>query len=70
MGADLIEDKEPWMIESCGGVYQIKHDTARGYLAPKWYVQRMNDLSTSKRYYSRPSGAFTALSTGAIEWEK
>lgn len=61
-------EQAPWYIEYCGGKYEIKHDTNRDYLAPKWYVQRMNDLMTSKRFYSQPGGAFLALSTAGIKW--
>lgn len=61
--------EESWNIEYCGGKYVIKKDVGRYRLAPKWYVKRLNDRRYSKRYYSRASGAFLALSEGAIVWE-
>jgi hypothetical protein len=66
---DPNSDEESWHIEYCGGRYLIIKDTSRRRLAPKWYVERLNDLKVSRRFYSRPSGAFTALSEGAIVWE-
>lgn len=69
---------DPWLIEFAGCRYEIKRDTGREEEvrratgiphAPCWYVQRMTDLAESKRYYSRPAGAFLALSEGAIKWE-
>ena len=64
------DDTAPWRVEHCGGVYEIKYDSGRvGIHPPSWYVQRMNDLAESKRYYSRPEGAFGALRQGAIVWE-
>lgn len=49
--------------------YWIEKDTSRPRTAPKWLVQRVDDLKVSKRYYSRAAGAFLALSEGAIVWE-
>ena len=60
--------EEPWTVQYCGGQYLIKKDITRPRLAAKWYVDRLNDLRISTRFYSRPSGAFLALSTGAIQW--
>ena len=58
-----------WHIEYCGGRYRFHKETSRHRTAPKWYVERLNDARVSKRFYSRPSGAFLALSEGAIVWE-
>jgi len=60
--------EETWFVQYCGGEYQIRKDVTRPRTAPKWYVDRMNDLRLSKRFYSRPAGAFLALQCGAIEW--
>ncbi len=51
-----------------GAKYSIMYDSSRKYLQPKWYVQRWNDLRVSERFYSRPHGAFWALTDGRINW--
>ncbi len=53
-----------------GGEYEIICDTTRNYLSPKWFVHRVNDCANSKRFYSFPAGAATALFSGSIVWEK
>jgi hypothetical protein len=58
-----------WHVDYCGGKYEITKDCSRYRTGPKWYVKRVNDRRYSKRFYSRPSGAFLALSEGAIVWE-
>lgn len=70
---DLLENQQPdaWHIEHAGAFYEIKYDSERGANyphPPRWYVQRMNDMRTSERYYSRASGAFMALASGAVSW--
>ena len=49
--------------------YWIMKDITRPRTAPKWFVRRVDTLGTSTRFYSRASGAFLALSEGAIVWE-
>jgi hypothetical protein len=66
---DPNSPEENWAVTYCGGRYLIKKDCGRFRTEPKWYVKRMNDRRYSKRFYSRPSGAFLALSEGAIIWE-
>jgi hypothetical protein len=65
---DPNAQEDSWTIEYCGGQYRIFKDTERPRTAPKWYVFRCHDHRFSRRFYSRPSGAFLALSTGAIQW--
>lgn len=58
-------------VQFAGASYEIKKDirTDVSYPhPPSWYVQRLTDYRVSKRYYSQPQGAFTALVTGAIQW--
>jgi hypothetical protein len=62
--------QEPWAVTYCGGRYLIKKDITRARTAAKWFIKRMNDRRISVRYYSRPSGAFLALSEGAIKWSQ
>ena len=52
-----------------GCEYVISNDATRAHLKPSWYVQRMTDLRTTKRYYSWPDGAFSAVVWGRAEWE-
>ena len=66
---DPNAEEESWHISYCGGEYWIHKDTDRYRTDPKWYVYRVNDNRESTRFYSRPAGAFLALSTGAIKWE-
>ena len=64
-GADQVT------LEYCGATYKILKDIRTDVGTPhppSWFVQRMTDLRTSKRYYSRPEGAITALLTGSIVW--
>ena len=65
----VVPEKADWVIQYCGARYVIKYDTSRAYLSPKWYVKRCHDNAYSVRYYSRPAGAFMALSEGGIKWE-
>lgn len=69
MSYDLNASEESWYIEYCGGRYNIHKETTRPRTAPKWFVERLNDERTSRRFYSRAAGAFLALSEGAIVWE-
>jgi len=63
----IQEVTKTWYITQGGEQYEIRYDHTRPYLSPKWYV--VDDLNMrSKRYYSWASGAFLALSTGAIKW--
>ena len=67
-----LDEYEGVIVNYAGNTYNVNHDirTDCNYPhPPSWYVQRMSDLRTSKRYYSRPGGAITALLTGAIVWE-
>ena len=56
-------------FELYGCKYEIKRDTSRQRLSPQWYVQRMSDLRTTKRYYSWPDGAFSAVLWERCSWE-
>jgi hypothetical protein len=56
-------------FELYGCKYEIKRDTSRKALSPQWYVQRMTDLRTTKRYYSWPDGAFSAVLWERCSWE-
>lgn len=55
-------------FELYGVKYEIKRDTSRRYLQPQWYVQRMTDLRCTKRYYSWPDGAFSAVLWERAQW--
>ena len=69
--SDLIDPPyPPWYVEYTGGRYKIYYDTKRKDLQPKWRILRVNDMAFSKRWYSWPEGAFSALSWGRIEWTK
>lgn len=68
---DLFNNDDSWQVEHAGCRYSINKDkrTDVDYPhPPSWYVQRLSDYRVSKRYYSRPSGAFLALESGAIVW--
>ena len=60
---------DSWFVQYCGGEYEIKYNPNRSYFQPKWFVKRKNDGKESKRYYSAPTGAFTAILTGSVVWE-
>ncbi len=67
-----IEDYDAVIVNYAGNTYNVNKDIRTGCNYPHppcWYVQRMSDLRTSKRYYSRPVGAIGALLSGAIVWE-
>jgi hypothetical protein len=69
---DILEPQsldETWHVKCGGAEYEIKKDCREDRLAPSWYVQRMNDLRYSKRYYSQPSGAFAAIVGQRVVWE-
>ena len=59
-------------VKYAGCNYNVNQDIRVGCNyphPPSWYVQRLTDYRTSKRYYSRPEGAIAALLTGRIVWE-
>lgn len=55
-------------FELYGVKYEIKRDTSRRISQPQWYVQRMSDLRCTKRYYSWPDGAFSAVLWERCSW--
>lgn len=56
---------------SMGGItYEIVKDTSRPRLAPSWWVRRLWDGRASKRYYSHPDGAFSAVYWNRVQWEE
>jgi hypothetical protein len=66
-----VTDPNEAKVEYAGNTYHILKDvrTDVNYPhPPSWYVCRASDGYVSKRYYSQPQGAFTALVTGAIQW--
>lgn len=63
-----IDPDAPIPFELYGVKYEIKRDTSRRYLQPQWYVQRMNDLRVTKRFYSWPDGAFAAVLWERCSW--
>ena len=69
LGLYTDADTETIRFELNGCKYQIKRDVSRQPLMPQWYVQRMSDLQTTKRYYSWPDGAFSAVFWGRCGWE-
>lgn len=67
---NLIQPDTSIELKVDGCDYKIIFDYGRDRLLPKWYVQNMRTLETSKRYYSLPGGAANALFSGSIVWEK
>lgn len=63
-------ENDSWFVQFAGGEYEIVYCENRPRLSPSWAVVRLNDMAESERYYSWPNGAFTALSSGAINWRK
>ena len=62
---------EPVLVTYAGRRYEIKKDIRwdKPAYAPRWYAQR-DDLAVTKRWYSRPEGAVTAILSGSAEWIK
>ena len=57
-----------WVVRHDGIEYRIIKDPSRDRLQPQWYAQRNSDWRVSRRFYSWPEGAFSAILWGRVEW--
>jgi len=63
-----VHELEPIDFTIANARYRIIYEPTRARLQPKWYVQRMQDLRVTERYYSWPDGAFSAVLWGRAKW--
>lgn len=67
---NLAPDTEDWHIEHKHVKYVIRHDSFRMHGAAAWFVFKPGDRQQfSRRWYSTPQGALTAIVTKSIKWE-